>query len=301
MQVQIPASPVDFTSHGASVRDLHKTPHHSWSKTDFYSRRKSELKLTARSSQCSLTSVLAHLGLANIRQKARIARPEPHKVFARLVQAQLAIHREAHHAGVLVVLAVILPPAHRAQRQRGRRIERLVSTARAAEPVRHGSSTTAPSPALTAMPLAKRRRRRTGRVTGTPVRDIGCGRVLIRISRQDPSRFPRTIGCGCPLPGRSPPPCDQQNQVTWTLGTWTDPHSQRRPPEAQLWESGFGRTVLKSQRQTRPPPVATRIAGRLAWSVDVIDAGAPPQKRQKADFSTPAQAHRKCRIRNGTA
>jgi hypothetical protein len=52
-------------------------------------------------------------------------------IGARLIQAQLAVHREAHFLGVLVFLPIVLPPANGAQLQGARRFQRLVSTTRA--------------------------------------------------------------------------------------------------------------------------------------------------------------------------
>ena len=52
-----------------------------------------------------------------------------HIVGARLVQAQLAVHRQADVGGVLVFLAVILPPADGAQPQGAGRVEGFVSAA----------------------------------------------------------------------------------------------------------------------------------------------------------------------------
>ncbi len=49
------------------------------------------------------------------------------KVIASLAQAELAVHREANFRGVAVSLAVVLPPAHRAQLQGTGRIEGFVT------------------------------------------------------------------------------------------------------------------------------------------------------------------------------
>lgn len=54
------------------------------------------------------------------------------EVDARLGQAQLPIDGEVHIGGVFVLLAVVFPPANRAQRQRGRNIQGSISTAGAA-------------------------------------------------------------------------------------------------------------------------------------------------------------------------
>jgi len=54
-------------------------------------------------------------------------------MLAGLLEAELAVHGEADFGGVLVLLAIVLPPADRAQRQGAGRIQRLVSAARAAK------------------------------------------------------------------------------------------------------------------------------------------------------------------------
>ncbi len=79
-----------------------------------------------RTAKCTL--LFCALGLTNIRQKPRMRRAKIRVIGARLVQAQLAVHRQAHFAGVRVFLAVILPPANRAQLQGPRRFQRLIST-----------------------------------------------------------------------------------------------------------------------------------------------------------------------------
>ncbi len=54
-------------------------------------------------------------------------------VLAGFVQAEGAVHGEADYVGVAVLLAVVLPPADRAQRQGAGRLQRFVSTARTAK------------------------------------------------------------------------------------------------------------------------------------------------------------------------
>lgn len=49
------------------------------------------------------------------------------KIFTGLVQAEHAIDREADFAGILVLLAIILPPANGAQSEGAGRFQRLVS------------------------------------------------------------------------------------------------------------------------------------------------------------------------------
>jgi hypothetical protein len=54
-------------------------------------------------------------------------------VVAGFVEAELAVHGQAHFGGVFVLLAVVFPPADRAQRQGAGRLQRLVSAAWAAK------------------------------------------------------------------------------------------------------------------------------------------------------------------------
>jgi hypothetical protein len=78
---------------------------------------------------CSLITALSHLQrirLAHVRQKPRMCRPALGKVRPRLAQAQPSVHREPYIGGVLILLPVVLPPAHRAQLQRLRPRQRTV-------------------------------------------------------------------------------------------------------------------------------------------------------------------------------
>ena len=70
-------------------------------------------------------------------QKAGMGRAAMSVVIAGFVEAELAVHRHTHFAGVIVLLAVVLPPADRAQRQRAGRLQRLISAARAAKSIFH--------------------------------------------------------------------------------------------------------------------------------------------------------------------
>ena len=78
------------------------------------------------------TLLLYGLRPANIRQKTRMRSAKLREVGARLVQAELAVDRQAHVGGVPVILAVILPPANGAQLERAGRMECFISTAGAA-------------------------------------------------------------------------------------------------------------------------------------------------------------------------
>jgi hypothetical protein len=75
---------------------------------------------------------LCSLGLAHIRKKARVGRAALNKVLAGFVQAELAVYRHVRLAGVLILLAVVLPPADWTKRQGGGRFQRSVTTARTA-------------------------------------------------------------------------------------------------------------------------------------------------------------------------
>ena len=63
------------------------------------------------------TLLLSDLGLTNVLQKAGVSRAALCIVLAGLVQAQLAVHRQAHFGRIGVLLAVVFPPADRAQTQ----------------------------------------------------------------------------------------------------------------------------------------------------------------------------------------
>jgi hypothetical protein len=56
-----------------------------------------------------------------------MGRPAVGKMLTGLVQAEQAVDREADFSGVFVLLAVVFPPANRAQRERACRFQRLVS------------------------------------------------------------------------------------------------------------------------------------------------------------------------------
>ena len=60
------------------------------------------------------------------------------KVLAGLVETQLPVHSQAHFGGVIVLLAIVLPPADWAQRQGAGLLQRLVAAAWAAKTIFHG-------------------------------------------------------------------------------------------------------------------------------------------------------------------
>jgi hypothetical protein len=66
------------------------------------------------------------MGLTNVREKPRMGRATIRKVLARLIEAEGSVHGQADIRGVRVLLAIVLPPAHRAQPERIRRFQRLV-------------------------------------------------------------------------------------------------------------------------------------------------------------------------------
>lgn len=58
-------------------------------------------------------------------------------VIARFIQTEGAVHGQADIGRVGILLAVVFPPAHRAQPERVRRFQRLVSATGAAETSLH--------------------------------------------------------------------------------------------------------------------------------------------------------------------
>src|SRR5215469_3876995 len=78
-----------------------------------------------------------HLRFSYIRQEPRVSRSATQKVHPRLAQAELPVHRQPHFSCVLVGLAVILTPAHRAEFHRLWRLQCPVTAARAAEQQAH--------------------------------------------------------------------------------------------------------------------------------------------------------------------
>jgi hypothetical protein len=75
------------------------------------------------------TLLFGRLRLANIGQKARMGSAALSVVGARLFEAELAVDGEANFRGVIVFLAVVLPPADRAKLERFGRFESFISTA----------------------------------------------------------------------------------------------------------------------------------------------------------------------------
>lgn len=89
--------------------------------------------------------------LANVRKEPGMGRTASEVECARLVKAEVAVHRQADIGGVRILLPIVLPPADRAQGERARRIERPQSAAWAAKtslqsfPHLNGRKSTAPS------------------------------------------------------------------------------------------------------------------------------------------------------------
>jgi hypothetical protein len=79
------------------------------------------------------TLLFGDLRLANVLEEAGMSGAELSVVGAGLFQAELAVHREAHFSRIAVFLAVVLPPAHRAQSQGVWGIQRPVAAAGAAK------------------------------------------------------------------------------------------------------------------------------------------------------------------------
>jgi len=72
-------------------------------------------------------------GLAYVADKSWMRRPAQPVILARLAQAQLAIHGHPRFSGVFGVLAIIFPPANRAELHRIRQRKRASATAGAAK------------------------------------------------------------------------------------------------------------------------------------------------------------------------
>lgn len=70
--------------------------------------------------------------LAHVRDETRVGRAALSVMHARLHEAQRAVDGEMNVAGVFVFLAVIFPPAHRAQQECARRFKSAESATRAA-------------------------------------------------------------------------------------------------------------------------------------------------------------------------
>jgi len=78
------------------------------------------------------TLPLRCLGLTDVRKKTRMGRPALGIVLAGFAQAEGAVHRQPDIGGVRVLLPVVFPPAHRAQRHHARSLQRPQSAAWAA-------------------------------------------------------------------------------------------------------------------------------------------------------------------------
>jgi hypothetical protein len=81
------------------------------------------------------TLPFSHLRLSDVTQEAGVGCADLREVIASLGKAQLAVHGQPDVGGVVVLLAVILPPADRAKPHGGRDLQRLVSATRAPETV----------------------------------------------------------------------------------------------------------------------------------------------------------------------
>ncbi len=81
--------------------------------------------------------LLSKLWFTHVGKKAGMGRAASGVVGAGLVQAEGSVHRQPDIRGVLVLLAVVLPPANRAQAQRFGRLQRLISATWAAKTSLH--------------------------------------------------------------------------------------------------------------------------------------------------------------------
>jgi hypothetical protein len=79
------------------------------------------------------TLLLSDPRFPNVGKIARVGRAAVGKMLTGLVQAEQAVDRKADFGGILVLLAIVFPPANRAQREGAGRIQRLVSAAGAAK------------------------------------------------------------------------------------------------------------------------------------------------------------------------
>jgi len=79
------------------------------------------------------TLLLSDLGLTNVTEEPGMGGAALDIMPAGLVQTQLSVHCKAHIGGVAVLLAVVLPPAHRAEAHGVRNFQSLVAAARAAK------------------------------------------------------------------------------------------------------------------------------------------------------------------------
>jgi len=73
-------------------------------------------------------------GLTNVREKAGVGGAEAGKVLASLVETQLSIDRKPRRKSIGISLAIVLPPANRAQSHGIGRGERFAAAAGAAIP-----------------------------------------------------------------------------------------------------------------------------------------------------------------------
>ena len=89
--------------------------------------------VSAPESTAKGTLLLSDLGLTNVLQKAGVSRAALGIVLAGLVQAQLAVDREADFGGIGVLLAVVFPPADGAQTESAGSFQRPAPAAWAAK------------------------------------------------------------------------------------------------------------------------------------------------------------------------
>jgi hypothetical protein len=86
------------------------------------------------------TLLFGRLGFANIGQETRMGRAALGIVDSRFFEAELAVDGEAHFGSVIVFLAVIFPPADRAEVECFGYFKSLVSAARTTVTDVQGSS-----------------------------------------------------------------------------------------------------------------------------------------------------------------
>ena len=85
------------------------------------------------------TLLLSVMGLTNVRKEPGVGSAALGIVLAGFIEAEGAVHGQADFVGIGVFLAVVFPPANRAQAEGVWRLQRLVPATRAAKLSLHQS------------------------------------------------------------------------------------------------------------------------------------------------------------------
>jgi len=99
----------------------------------FAGRVKPAEAVWARQSTAKGTLLFSDLGLTDVRKEPGVGGAAMGVMLPGFAQAEGAVHGQADFTGVRVLLAVVLPPADRAQPQGAGRLQRLVPATRAAK------------------------------------------------------------------------------------------------------------------------------------------------------------------------